>query len=47
MGYTSNPKNVLFCLATLEKVLTEMKAPIARGAAVNAAAAVLAGPSSA
>jgi alanine-glyoxylate transaminase/serine-glyoxylate transaminase/serine-pyruvate transaminase len=47
MGYTSNPKNVLFCLATLEKVLTEMKAPIARGAAVSAAAAVLAGPSSA
>lgn len=42
MGYASNPKNVLFCLAALEKVLTELKAPIARGAAVNAAGAALA-----
>ncbi|MDE2090263.1 MAG: alanine--glyoxylate aminotransferase family protein, partial [Gammaproteobacteria bacterium] len=32
MGYASSPKNVLFCLAALEKVLTDLKAPIARGA---------------
>ncbi len=46
MGYSSSPKNVLFCLAALEKVLIEMKAPIARGAAVSAAGAVLTEPSS-
>jgi len=46
MGYSSSPKNVLFCLAALEKVLIEMKAPIARGAAVSAAGAVLTEPPS-
>lgn len=46
MGYSSSPKNVLFCLAVLEKVLTEMNAPIERGAAVSAAGAVLTAPSS-
>lgn len=41
MGHASQPKNVLFCLAALEKVLTAIQAPIARGAAVSAAGAVL------
>lgn len=42
MGYGSNPKNVLYCLAALEKVLTDMKAPIRGGEAVAAAGAALA-----
>jgi len=42
MGHASNPKNVLYCLAALEKVLVDMKAPITRGAAVAAAGAALA-----
>jgi alanine-glyoxylate transaminase/serine-glyoxylate transaminase/serine-pyruvate transaminase len=41
MGYTSNPKNVLFCLTALERVLTELKAPIAAGTAAAAATKVL------
>jgi alanine-glyoxylate transaminase/serine-glyoxylate transaminase/serine-pyruvate transaminase len=41
MGYTSNPKNVFFCLAALETVLTELKAPIERGIAVSTAGAML------
>lgn len=43
MGYACNPKNVFFCLAALEKVLTELKAPIVRGAAIGAAGMALAG----
>jgi len=38
MGYSSNPKNVLFCLSALDKVLTDLKAPINQGAAVAAIA---------
>jgi alanine-glyoxylate transaminase/serine-glyoxylate transaminase/serine-pyruvate transaminase len=41
MGHTSNPKNVLFCLAALERVLSDMRAPIERGKAVDAAGAAL------
>jgi alanine-glyoxylate transaminase/serine-glyoxylate transaminase/serine-pyruvate transaminase len=41
MGYTSNPKNVLFCLTALERVLTELKAPIVTGTAAAAAGKVL------
>jgi len=41
MGYTSNPKNVLFCLSTLERVLTELKAPIVAGTAAAAAGKIL------
>ena len=37
MGYTSNVKNVVYCLSALDKVLTEMGAPINKGAAVAAA----------
>ena len=40
MGYSSNPKNVLFCLGALDKVLTELKAPINQGAALAAIAGV-------
>jgi len=40
MGHASNPRNVLFFLAALEKVLVEMKAPVAHGASVSAANAV-------
>ncbi len=42
MGHASTPKNVLFCLAALEKVLSDLKAPIARGVALGAAGTVLA-----
>jgi len=38
MGYSSNPKNVLFCLSALDKVLTDLKAPINQGAALAAIA---------
>ncbi len=41
MGYTSNPKNILFCLTALERVLTELKAPIVIGTAAAAAGKVL------
>jgi alanine-glyoxylate transaminase/serine-glyoxylate transaminase/serine-pyruvate transaminase len=37
MGYASNQKNVLFCLGALDAVLTDMKAPIEGGVAVEAA----------
>lgn len=40
MGHASNRRNVLFCLAALESVLAEMKAPIATGVALEAAMAV-------
>jgi alanine-glyoxylate transaminase/serine-glyoxylate transaminase/serine-pyruvate transaminase len=39
MGYASNAKNVLFCLAALDAVLTDMGAPIKSGVAVAAAQA--------
>lgn len=42
MGHASNRKNILYCLAALESVLTEMKAPIEQGAAVAAASHALA-----
>jgi alanine-glyoxylate transaminase/serine-glyoxylate transaminase/serine-pyruvate transaminase len=38
MGYTSNPKNIIFCLGALDSVLSDMKAPINKGAAVTAVA---------
>lgn len=38
MGYSSNPKNVMFCVGALEKILTDMKAPINQGAAMAAIA---------
>lgn len=41
MGYASRPQNVFFCLAALEHVLTAMKAPIKRGAALAAAGEAL------
>jgi alanine-glyoxylate transaminase/serine-glyoxylate transaminase/serine-pyruvate transaminase len=37
MGYSCNMKNILMCLSALESVLGEMKAPIKKGVAVNAA----------
>ncbi len=43
MGHASTPKNVLFCLAALEKVLSDLQAPILRGKALGAAGAALAG----
>lgn len=42
MGHASTPKNVLFCLAALEKVLSDLQAPILRGKALGAAGAALA-----
>jgi alanine-glyoxylate transaminase/serine-glyoxylate transaminase/serine-pyruvate transaminase len=41
MGHSANAKNVLFCLSALEAVLVELKAPIARGVALEAAQKVL------
>jgi len=41
MGHSANAKNVLFCLGALEAVLVELKAPIARGVALEAAQKVL------
>ena len=38
MGYASNRKNIIFCLGALDSVLTDMKAPINKGAAVTAVA---------
>jgi alanine-glyoxylate transaminase/serine-glyoxylate transaminase/serine-pyruvate transaminase len=43
MGHGSNPRNVRYCVAALEDVLGRLKAPIARGVAMDAANAVLAG----
>jgi alanine-glyoxylate transaminase/serine-glyoxylate transaminase/serine-pyruvate transaminase len=43
MGYTSQRRNVLFCLSALETVLREMQAPIEGGVAVAAAEAVYGG----
>ncbi|HHH12775.1 MAG TPA: alanine--glyoxylate aminotransferase family protein [Thiolapillus brandeum] len=40
MGHASNRRNVLFCLAALESVLSRMDAPIGKGVAVDAAMAV-------
>ena len=37
MGHACNARNVLFCLSALENVLSDMKAPINRGVAVDAA----------
>ena len=37
MGHSATAKNVIFCLAALEAVLTELGAPIQRGVAVEAA----------
>jgi alanine-glyoxylate transaminase/serine-glyoxylate transaminase/serine-pyruvate transaminase len=37
MGYASNFKNIIFCLGALDKVLTDMGAPIESGVAVAAA----------
>ncbi len=37
MGYGSNMKNIMYCLSALEAVLSEMRAPIAKGAAARAA----------
>ncbi len=42
MGHASTPKNVLFSLAALEKVLSDLKAPVIYGAALSAAGAALA-----
>ncbi len=42
MGFASNPKNVLLCLGALDAVLTDMKASIRSGVAVEAAMKVLA-----
>jgi alanine-glyoxylate transaminase/serine-glyoxylate transaminase/serine-pyruvate transaminase len=43
MGYASNQKNVLLCLGALDAVLTDMKAPIESGVAVEAAMNAYAG----
>ena len=40
MGFGSNRTNVLFCLGALDAVLSNMKAPITSGVAVDAARAV-------
>ncbi len=42
MGHASNQKNVLLCLSALEAVLSQMKAPISKGVALDAAMAVYA-----
>ncbi|WP_456449145.1 pyridoxal-phosphate-dependent aminotransferase family protein [Thiolapillus sp.] len=42
MGHASNQKNVLLCLSALEAVLSQMKAPIEKGLALDAAMAVYA-----
>ncbi len=41
MGYGSNVKNVLYCLAALEEVLAEMRMPVDKGAAERAAHKVM------
>jgi alanine-glyoxylate transaminase/serine-glyoxylate transaminase/serine-pyruvate transaminase len=40
MGYASNQTNVLFCLGALDAILSNMRAPINPGVAVDAARAV-------
>lgn len=42
MGYASNVKNVVYCLSSLEQVLSDMGAAIKRGAAIEAVGAALA-----
>jgi alanine-glyoxylate transaminase/serine-glyoxylate transaminase/serine-pyruvate transaminase len=37
MGYASNLKNIIYCLAAIDEVLTSMRAPINSGVAVKAA----------
>ena len=37
MGYTSNQRNVLFCLGAMDAVLSSMGAKIESGVAVDAA----------
>jgi alanine-glyoxylate transaminase/serine-glyoxylate transaminase/serine-pyruvate transaminase len=37
MGYGANMKNVMYCLGALDVVLTDMRAPIQSGVAMNAA----------
>jgi alanine-glyoxylate transaminase/serine-glyoxylate transaminase/serine-pyruvate transaminase len=37
MGYGANMKNVMYCLGALDAVLTDMRAPIQSGVAMNAA----------
>ncbi len=44
MGYAANLRNVIFCLGALEKVLSDMKAPIEKGVAVAAAQDALSNP---
>lgn len=41
MGYSSNPRNVLHCLAALDDVLEQVKAPVEHGVAITAARKVL------
>jgi len=41
MGQSACTRNVVYCLSTLEKVLTDLKAPISQGVAVPAALSVL------
>ena len=41
MGYASNVKNIMYCLGTLDSVLTDMKAPINSGEAVKAVQSML------
>lgn len=43
MGYSARRENVLLCLAALEAVLADMRAPIERGAGIAAAQRVLVG----
>jgi len=43
MGHACNRRNVLYCLTALEAVLGELKAPIEKGVALDAAMAVYAG----
>ncbi|MDH3514395.1 MAG: alanine--glyoxylate aminotransferase family protein [Gammaproteobacteria bacterium] len=40
MGYGANMNNVMYCLEALEAVLTDMRAPIQKGVAMNAAQSV-------
>jgi len=41
MGYGSNVKNVLYCLAALEEALADLRAPVNKGAAERAAHKVM------
>ncbi|MFO1417356.1 MAG: alanine--glyoxylate aminotransferase family protein [Methylotetracoccus sp.] len=42
MGFSASPRNVVFCLAALESVLADLKAPVDQGAAIPAAQRALA-----